>query len=271
MNKLIQAGRIAYAICIAGIGIQQFQYKWVRPVIAQAWPTWLQTADVAYVTGAALIVAAVIIIMSKEAKQTAFLLGCGFLFLFIVNQVPFQLFITPYAFSFGLWTDNLKELTLAGGAFVVASSYYVAPQQNSMPLSAASKTLLAACRVFFGITLVVFGIDHFLYTDFVAGLVPAWMPGHLFWTYTAGVALIGSGISLMLNIKLITVSLLLGSMLFLWLILLHIPRAVADPLSGKGNEVTSVFEALGFSGMAFMIAAVSILLRKPVITDMDKW
>jgi hypothetical protein len=119
--------------------------------------------------------------------------------------------------------------------------------------------------------MIVFGIDHFLYTDFVAGLVPVWMPGHLFWTYVAGVALIGSGISLMLNIKLVTVSLLLGSMLFLWLVLLHIPRAIADPLSGKGNEVTSVFEALGFSGMAFMIGAVSLLQRKPVITETDKW
>jgi len=43
-------------------------------------------------------------------------------------------------------------------------------------------------------------------------------------------------------------------MIFLWFILLHIPRAIADPYIEKGNEITSVFESLGFSGIAFLIA-----------------
>jgi hypothetical protein len=34
---------------------------------------------------------------------------------------------------------------------------------------------------------------------------------------------------------------------------LHIPRGIADPHSGDGNEWTSVFEALSFSGIAFLI------------------
>jgi hypothetical protein len=45
-------------------------------------------------------------------------------------------------------------------------------------------------------------------------------------------------------------------MIFLWFIMLHIPRAIADPHSGNGNEWTSVFEALAFSGIAFLMAAV---------------
>jgi hypothetical protein len=43
-------------------------------------------------------------------------------------------------------------------------------------------------------------------------------------------------------------------MLFLWVILLHIPRAIADPHSGNGNEWTSVFQALAFSGIAFILS-----------------
>lgn len=271
MNNLIKAGRIAYAICIAGMGLQQFQYKWVRPVIAAAWPKWVQSPVVAYITGAALIAAAIIIIVSKQAKQTAVMLGYGLLFLFIVNQLPFQFLIVPDSFIIGTWTNNLKELALAGGAFIIASAYDVLPGQRSSLLLPPSKTLLTTGRLFFSITLVVFGADHFVYRDFVAGLVPAWMPGHLFWTYFAGIALIGSGISLMLNLKLIPVGFLLGAMLFLWLVLLHIPRAIADPVTGNGNEITSVFQALGFSGMAFTIAAVKTLWGKPAITEMDKW
>jgi len=50
------------------------------------------------------------------------------------------------------------------------------------------------------------------------------------------------------------VALLLGLMLFFWVFMLHIPRAIADPHSGNGNEWASVFEALAFSGIAFLIA-----------------
>jgi len=43
-------------------------------------------------------------------------------------------------------------------------------------------------RIFIAIALVVFGVQHFMYGVFVAGLVPAWMPGRLFWAYFVGAA-----------------------------------------------------------------------------------
>ncbi len=42
-------------------------------------------------------------------------------------------------------------------------------------------------------------------------------------------------------------------MIFLWVLLLHIPRAVASP--HDSNETTAVFEALAMSGGAILIAA----------------
>ena len=58
----------------------------------------------------------------------------------------------------------------------------------------ANKLLLILGRIFFSIMLIVFGIDHFLYTEGVAKLVPGWIPGPVFWTYFGAVALIGSGV-----------------------------------------------------------------------------
>jgi hypothetical protein len=43
-------------------------------------------------------------------------------------------------------------------------------------------------------------------------------------------------------------------MILLWFIILHIPRALANPLTNNGNEVTSAFSALAFCGIAFVIA-----------------
>ena len=88
---------------------------------------------------------------------------------------------------------------------------------------------------------------------FVASLVPAWIPGHAFWTYFAGTALIASGVAMITRIKARLAATMLGVMLLTWVLVLHIPRAIADPYSGIGGEWTSVFEALAESGIAFIL------------------
>jgi hypothetical protein len=152
----------------------------------------------------------------------------------------------------GVWSNPLKELVFAGGAFAVAGIYPPGGKEGKL-LQFLDK-FIPFGGTFMSITMILFGIDHFLYVDFVVKLMPAWIPGAVFWTYFAGVALIGSGITIILKIKLKLSAILLGVMIFLWFILLHIPRAIADPYGMQGNELTSVFEALGFSGIAFMVA-----------------
>jgi len=249
MENLIRAGRIFYGIGIAGIGIQQFIYSEFRPVVLPPWPSSIPgLAILAWVTGAILVLAGVFIILSKKARTVSIALGIFFFLLFLCFHVYYQLFLSPYDFHFGNWTDPLKELALSGGTFVIAASF---PGEKS---TAGNELFMVLGRIFFSLMLIVFGIDHFLYTEFVASLVPGWIPGHIFWTYFSAVALIGAGVCIMLNIKIRLVGILLGIMLFLWLVLLHIPRAIADPYAGKGNEITSVFQALAFSGISLVIA-----------------
>ncbi len=258
MEKLIKTGRAFYGFGIAGIGVQQFIYGGFRPVLLPELPSWVPWQFAwAYAVGALLIFAGALIIFSANARKTATMLGLAFLFLFLFFQVTYQLFFSPYSFNIGLWTDPLKELAFCGGAFLIANSY----EKNKAVTRKTTyqiflEALLSFGNIFFAITMIVFGIDHFIYTKFVATLVPAWMPGHIFWTYFAGTALIGSGVCIALNFRLKLIGMLLGIMLFIWFVILHIPRAIADPYVDKGNEVTSVFEALAFSGIAFVIACM---------------
>jgi uncharacterized membrane protein len=249
MEKLLKAGRAFYGIGIIGIGIQQFIYSEFRPVLLAFWPSWLPNMQIwAYVAGGILIVAGGIIAVLNQARTIALILGGFFFLLFICSHVYYQVFLTPYEFHLGSWTDALKELTLSGGALIMASSY---PAEYAIVSNKLYRTL---GRIFFSVLLISFGVDHFLYLEFVAPLVPGWIPGHIFWTYFGGIALIGSGVCILFQIKIQLVSILLGIMLFIWFVILHIPRAIADPNGAKGNELTSVFEALAFSGIAFVIA-----------------
>ena len=253
METLINAGRKFYGVCLAGLGIQQIIHADFIPVILPAWPAWIPGGALwAYLFGAVLIVIGAAIVFEKHGRAIALITGGVFLLLFALCHVLHLLIVNPYSSHLGTWTNALKMLALTGGAFVVAGSY----PSNEISISRIKflESLIPFGSVFFSVTMILFGIDHFLYVEFVAALVPDWIPWHLFWTYFAGIALIGSGVAIILKIKLKLVGILLGTMIFLWFILLHIPRAMADPMMNKGNEVTSAFQALGFSGIAFLIA-----------------
>jgi uncharacterized membrane protein YphA (DoxX/SURF4 family) len=260
MEAFIKTARAFYGTGIAALGVQQFIYADFRPVIFPAAPLWVHTSPAwAYAVGAVLIIAGIFIAIGKKVKTTSLLLG-GFLFiLFIVFQSSYTLFIQPNSPEhLGLWTDPLKELALSGGAFVMAgSSKNELNTTHRNYLFTVLEKFIPFGRIFFSITMILFGVAHFYYPEFVATLVPAWIPGATFWTYFAGIALILSGAAIILKIRLKSIALLLSSMLFLWVILLHIPRAIADPYTATGNEVTSVFEALAFCGIALGIANMS--------------
>jgi uncharacterized membrane protein len=254
MGKFIKAGRIFYGIMIIGLSIQQIFYAEWRPVIFPAWHLpwpafWVWLLSVVF------IAAGIAIIIQKKARGASLLLGAIFLTLLFLFQVPYEIIADQYRDHLGSWSAALKELVFAGGAFVVAGSL---PESNKGEETSSIiwflEKFIPVGRILVSITMVLFGIDHFLYVDFVSPLVPAWMPGHIFWTYFAGAALIASGMAIILKIQLRLAAVLLGLMIFLWLVLLHIPRAIADPYGDKGNELSSVFEALGFSGIVFIIA-----------------
>src|SRR5262249_3735907 len=84
-------------------------------------------------------------------------------------------------------------------------------------------------RVFVPVPLAVFGAEHFVSANAMKNMVPNWIPGHLFWIYFVGCALFAAAISI-LTMKYVRLSAsLLGLMLFLFVLLLHVPNLIAHP------------------------------------------
>jgi hypothetical protein len=254
MEILVKTGRKAYGICLVALGVQGMFYSDFDPVFLPDASSWLPFhTPLEYIWSLLLILAGLSIILEKKAKEVSLALGWIFLIFFLFCHVPHLLFVNPNGNSLGSWTRALKELAFSGGAFVIAGSY---PHETIQPAPGwvnLLKKLIPFGRVFFSITMIAFGIDNFLYREFVASLVPDWIPDHNFWTYFTGSALIGSGVVIIAKFKLKLVTSLLGTMIFLWFIFLHIPRGIADSFSNRGNEITSVIQSFGFSGVAFII------------------
>jgi len=257
MTYIIKTSRLFYGIAIVVNGIQQFIYGNFRRVQLPPWQYYLPALNyIAYLTGAGLIGAGASIIFNVRARNVSLILGGIFLLLCCLVHVPYELISEPNkSYHLGLWENTLKELALAGGAFVVAGSYNESQPKPESVLIKSLEKMIPLGSVFFSITIVSFGISHFMYEKFIEPMVPSWVPDHTFWTYFSGTALIGAGVCIILDIRKRKVAALLGTMLFLWFWMVHISGAMANPEIDRGNLVSSAFDALAFSGTAFLIAA----------------
>lgn len=251
LKPLAVVGRVLFAVGLLSVGLMHFFYTNFPGVTVPEFPAWIPLRLLwVFAIGACLTAAGVAILFNLRGRKIAAWTGVGLLALVLVAHIPYDA-TSQYRAVLGAWTNAFKEMTLAGGAWIAARS--LTKQDGDVP--SWLERMLPLGRYFFGITLAVFGFEHFLYTRFVATLVPAWAGSSIFWTYFAGLALIAGGIGIMVNRTARLAALLVGVMIFLWVWMLHVPRAIADPYTNVGNELASVFEALAFSGMALMLAA----------------
>jgi uncharacterized membrane protein YphA (DoxX/SURF4 family) len=252
-TKIVTTGRIFFALGMVVIGGQNFFFRQFSLMIVPHWPQWISGQGFwACLLGTFLIAAGLAILTGIKARMAALLLGALFLFSFLFLHVPANVMVGVT--SLGGWTSALKAFTLAGCSLVIAGTF---PQTSAArgpgnPIGWLEK-LIPYGMYALAIQVILFGICHFLYISGVATLVPTWVPGHIFWTYFAGTALIASGVGMITGVQARLAATLLGAMIFVWVLVLHIPRAIADPYSDVGNELTSAFEALAKSGVAFIL------------------
>lgn len=268
MRKLITVGRAFYASALVVYGIQQLYFGTFRDVFFSVYQKHLPLLNVfAYIFGVYLIATGVLIVVSEKGRKASLILGAVFLALLLGTHLAYELFSEPNKlYHLGLWTTPLKELALAGGAFVVASSFGI----NTAAQKGFLETLAPYGNLFFLFTITSFGISHTIYQPFLAGTVPKWIANGDFWVMLTGVTLTASGIAIMLGIRIRIVALLLSLQIFIWVWLVHVPGTLANPLTAnRGNLLASAFDALAFSGTALLIALT--MKKQQWIEDVENW
>jgi uncharacterized membrane protein len=178
-------------------------------------------------------------------------------------------------------TVRISAMTLSGllllSALVLVAPAYAANVANISLRTALFETLALASLAWlasdragtpdwlargtsylFGLSLIVFGADHFMALAFIAMLIPAWIPWHMFWVAFFGIALIAAGLSIGFNLLRRPGATCIGLMFAIWVVTLHLPRvlglydirgAPADP-----NEWSSLFIAIALWGGSWSLA-----------------
>jgi uncharacterized membrane protein YphA (DoxX/SURF4 family) len=253
---IVLIGRVFFATGMIAFGVLFVAFAGTVSTLAPAWPGWLSGQPWGYVAGAILAAAGFAILLGIRARTAALLLGSIILLWDICRDVDWLNIASTSL-------DIAKALALGGGAFVIAGTFPRGERGSGRGLSSATGPLdrmIPLGRFMLAPQMIIAGTEHFIYARFVYDLVPAWIPGHPFWTYFTGAALIAGGLGLLLRQTARLAAGLLGAIIFVWVLVLHLPRAFTYD---NANEWTSVFQALAMSGIAFILAATPLKRPEP--------
>ena len=159
--------------------------------------------------------------------------------------------------STNFWMSFAGLIYLAAGVFVLRKEISAARGWD--------KLITLGC-VFIAVPLAVFAPEHFRGPEFVQNMVPSWMPGHRFWAYFVGCALLAAATSLTVRKFVRLSSTLLGLMFFLFVCMIYLPSL----LRHSTNRFAWIYllRDLSFAAGAWALAGVQWRAASP---QLSKW
>jgi uncharacterized membrane protein YphA (DoxX/SURF4 family) len=240
MQNSQMVGRLFVAVSLVVFGVQHFIYGgFVATLVPAFMPGRLFWA---YFVGVAFFAAAVGIFVEMLARPAATMLGVMFFLFVVLLHIPR---IIGKSSDGNEWTSGFVALAMCGGAWVLASAAPLEEREKADPF-------LGLGRYFFALAFVAFGVQHFVYARYAAGLGPPWYLGRPLWLCLVGVLLVATGAAIVLGQKTQMAANLLAGTLILFFLLLYVPRIVGQ-LHNPGPW-TSAFEILALCGCALVLA-----------------
>jgi uncharacterized membrane protein YphA (DoxX/SURF4 family) len=240
LEKLSALGRILFAVAITAFGVENLICARFGEGVIPVIPWVPGNPFLGYLTGLVLIACGVGILIDVKARVAAVSLGIIFFVCVLLLQTPH---VVAHPLDVSVRTGFFETLAICGVALALAGRM---PGEGSGFLE-RSGTLL------FALSAVVFGIDHFLVLNIIAGLIPSWIPGAMFWAYFTGAVFIAAGIAFATGWMADWGSLGLGLMFLMWVLVLHGPRVASYPRSHNPNEWSSAFIALAMCGGSWIL------------------
>lgn len=221
-DALLRLGVPVFSLAIIGLGIETlicaqrviFLYRLpshpqfrVVPVLPFLPPIpWL-----AYLFGAVLALCGAGLLFKRTLRTSAMVVGSLMFLGAVILDAPKNAAILG---SMSLRTVVFESLAIATLAWLLPG-----PSETPRWLARTSRYLLA-------LSLIVFGVDHFLALAPIGTLIPSWIPWHVFWIAFFGAGFIAAGVSIATGFLIRWGAACLGLMYAIWVLTLHLPTVL---------------------------------------------
>jgi len=179
--SVVSAVRFMLAAAAASVAILALVYGDYAPAW-HAFPAWIPGRKLC-VEGlaTALLAASAALCVHRTAIAGLWGIGVYYVIWAVIASAP--IFAAP--FSIGAWYGSVEALSALAGVALLGS---------------APPFALRTAQAVFGLTCVFYGWSHFVYADYTASMVPAWLPGRLAVAYFTGACHMAAGLALIAGI-----------------------------------------------------------------------
>lgn len=225
--RFATAGQILFAavmiwLGVMGLGKGDFVQVW-QPV-----PKWVPARELlAYLCALISLGSGIGLLWQRSASIAARVLFASLMVWLLVLRLPNLFFEKPLVLV--AWTFGSTGVMVAA-TWVLYVRFAGARDQHRLGFL-ADGTGVRIAQSLYGISLIPFGLAHFMYPDATTVLIPAWLPWHLAWAYFTGAAFIAAGVAIIVGVGARLAAALSTLQIGLFTLIVWIPRVLAGPLN----------------------------------------
>ena len=142
------------------------------------------------------------------------------------------------------WWAAAKIAAMAAAAWVLYVWFANDADRRGRFGFAVSEKGLYIARVLYALAMIAFGIAHFVYPEPTAGLVPKWLPWHLFWAYFFGWTFVAAGVAMIIGVFARLAAALSALEIGMFTVIVWVPIAAAGGASAFQWDETVISIAL---------------------------
>lgn len=219
--RAVRLGKDSFAVASAGLAIWSLAYAHFAWQSLPAWIPWRE----GWVYGSALVIliASAGLCFWRTALPGALALS---IYQGVSAAICIPLILaTPL--SLGAWYPFCEALTPFTGAWILYALLHRQSRGSVTPIT--GRGAVRTAQVLFGLTCIFYGWSHFVYAAYTAGLVPAWLPGHLGFAYFTGLGHIAAGLGIVIGVLPGLAATLEAIMMSSFALLVWVPSFFAQP------------------------------------------
>jgi uncharacterized membrane protein len=254
LEKIVALTSVCFAVPLAAFGTLHLFAARSMTAMVPAYMPWRMFWVCG--VGVSLIAAAVSIAARVAVRWSGLLFGIMMLLFVAMIHFPGALARPHDRIA---WTIVFRECAFGGGGWLLAAHAMDESRQGRSVLIAIGSVLVT-------ITMIVFGVEHFLHPTGLPGVplarqMPTWVPAQALIDYVTGAALLVAAGSTLMRARTRTVAASVGGWILLLVLVIYGPvlaGALADPRAGAQLEGVNYFaDTLLFAAVVLATASVS--------------